>query len=303
MDLDANATTTQPAGMLVYNSGTTLARGFYFWNGTEWRTINNSTSIAPSITSLNCSSSFLSPSVYTAGVPYSGTMSVPYSGGNGGVYSAGTAITSTGVTGLQAVLQAGTLAVGSGNLIYIITGTPNQSSPAVANFSIPSIMGATGCLSSVGQGEKGMISQYAQVTADAYTELGSTTTVGSLANIYSNIGIRRVVRVSPQLLRIDFTAPFPDNKYIISGSVLEQPSFINDNTYIYPFFGPYTRTATLIGTTVSTDNLFRDGLTSNTSFLIGGVTYWNTKYTTHCYVGSGYDGAYNVGTISVSISR
>lgn len=80
-------------------------------------------------------------------------MSVPHSGGNGGVYNAGTAIASNGVSVLQAVLQAGTLAVGSGNFIYTITGTPNQSSPAIANFYIPNIMGATGCVSMIGQGE------------------------------------------------------------------------------------------------------------------------------------------------------
>jgi hypothetical protein len=59
--------------------------------------------------------------------------SIPYTGGNGGSYN-GQNINSTGVTGLTATLTAGTFAVGTGNLIYTITGTPNSS--GTANFSI-----------------------------------------------------------------------------------------------------------------------------------------------------------------------
>ena len=73
---------------------------------------------------------FISSGSPTAGSIYSGTLTVPYTGGNGVAYNAGTPIGSTGVTGLTATLQAGTLANGSGNLIYTISGTPSANGTA-----------------------------------------------------------------------------------------------------------------------------------------------------------------------------
>jgi uncharacterized protein (TIGR02145 family) len=55
--------------------------------------------------------------------------SVPYSSGNGGTHN-GQTVTSTGVTGLTATLAAGTFAVGAGNLLFSITGTPSTSGTA-----------------------------------------------------------------------------------------------------------------------------------------------------------------------------
>jgi hypothetical protein len=65
---------------------------------------------------------------------YLSTATLPYTGGNGFAYSTGLPIVSTGVTGLTATLQAGTLANGSGDLLFIISGTP--VSAGTANFSI-----------------------------------------------------------------------------------------------------------------------------------------------------------------------
>jgi glycosidase len=73
---------------------------------------------------------FISSGTPTAGSLYSGTLNVPYTGGNGVAYNAGTPISSTGVTGLTATLQAGTLANGSGNFIYTISGTPSANGTA-----------------------------------------------------------------------------------------------------------------------------------------------------------------------------
>jgi hypothetical protein len=39
-DLDGD--TTQPVGLMVFNTGTTIPLGFYFWNGTEWRNLKDS---------------------------------------------------------------------------------------------------------------------------------------------------------------------------------------------------------------------------------------------------------------------
>jgi len=86
-----------------------------------------------SISALTCASTTLSGTLY-ASTAFTGTATVPYTGGNGGTYSAGTAISSTGVTGLTATLQAGTLASGAGSIVYTITGT--ASGAGTATFAI-----------------------------------------------------------------------------------------------------------------------------------------------------------------------
>ncbi len=149
-DLDGDG--TQPIGLMVFNTGTTLPIGFYFWNGSEWRNFKDSSAVIPAISTINCTSVSLSPKTYVSGAPYVGSMSVSYTGGNGASYSNGTGIASTGVTGLTATLRAGTLNVGDGVLIYDITGTPSASSPSTATFAIPTTFGAAGCNAVVGQG-------------------------------------------------------------------------------------------------------------------------------------------------------
>ncbi|RMZ59057.1 hypothetical protein D1632_15980 [Chryseobacterium nematophagum] len=70
----------------------------------------------------------------TQGISATGVSSqIPYTGGNGVSYPSQT-VSSSGVTGLTATLQAGTLANGSGLLTYNITGTPTSS--GTANFTI-----------------------------------------------------------------------------------------------------------------------------------------------------------------------
>lgn len=93
------------------------------------------------VASLSCSSATFSNASATSGVAYSGTVTVPYTSGNGVAYEAAT-ISSTGVTGLTAVLTAGTLADGSGGSItYTITGTPASS--GTASFALS--FGAQSC--------------------------------------------------------------------------------------------------------------------------------------------------------------
>lgn len=94
---------------------------------------NTPTNTSASITALACSSgSFSLPA--TINIVYTATATVPYSGGNGVAFTAGSAISSTGVTGLTATLQAGTLASGTGNLSYAISGTP--TSAGTATFAV-----------------------------------------------------------------------------------------------------------------------------------------------------------------------
>ena len=91
-----------------------------------------STTTTPTITTLNCSGAMTTNAV--AGTAYNASAMVPYSGGNTASYSAGSAIASTGVTGLTATLQAGTLAA-SGNLVYTVTGTPSGAGTATFPIS------------------------------------------------------------------------------------------------------------------------------------------------------------------------
>lgn len=93
----------------------------------------DSGSSSASVSALSCSSSSFSATA-TANVAYSATATIPYSGGNARSYSAGSAIASSGVTGLTATLQAGTLANGTGNLSYSLSGTPTTS--GTASFAI-----------------------------------------------------------------------------------------------------------------------------------------------------------------------
>lgn len=98
----------------------------------------------PAIAGINCTAATIS-TIVTAGVSFTGTISVPYSGGNGANYSIGTLIPSTGVTGLQAILQGGTLANGAGSFTYTVTGLPATNGTAF--FDIP--FGNSSCRVSV----------------------------------------------------------------------------------------------------------------------------------------------------------
>lgn len=85
------------------------------------------------ITGLACSGASFS-NVATAGNANSATATIAYSGGNGVAYTIGAAIPSIGVTGLSAVLQAGTLNNGNGNLTFLVTGTPSMQ--GIASFPV-----------------------------------------------------------------------------------------------------------------------------------------------------------------------
>ncbi|MET3539180.1 FISUMP domain-containing protein [Chryseobacterium limigenitum] len=94
--------------------------------------------IYTSVNSLNCASAVFSPSAFTPGTAYSGTLTVPYAGGNGGNYLQ----QQFSQNGLQFTLPAGTLNTGNGNLIYTVSGTPDTSGTIITTISFP---GATPC--------------------------------------------------------------------------------------------------------------------------------------------------------------
>ncbi len=90
----------------------------------------------PSITALNCSAVSFSVSTATVNTAYTATATIPYEGGNGAPYTIGSAISSTGVLGLSAVLQAGTLANGNGNFLCLVSGTPTSTGTAIFPVSV-----------------------------------------------------------------------------------------------------------------------------------------------------------------------
>ncbi|CAA7193745.1 hypothetical protein [Chryseobacterium potabilaquae] len=128
-----NTAVTGVAG--VGSTEGTLCRGFWYYDnpsnvisGGTWRPVRTCSSfgpINPSNITIDCIGRTMTGTL-TSGVAASGvSVQVPYTGGDGTAYPAGAGIASTGITGLTATLQAGTLANGNGTLTYIISGTPS----------------------------------------------------------------------------------------------------------------------------------------------------------------------------------
>ena len=105
--------------------------------------INNTVPANPIVSSLNCSN--VQSTSGTINTPYSASISIPYSGGNGVTYTSGTNILSSGVTGLTAILQPGTLSNGNGSLAYNITGSANATGTAYFNI----VFGGQSCSFSI----------------------------------------------------------------------------------------------------------------------------------------------------------
>jgi len=118
-----------------------LSLGILVFSCTKTSTVRIASFNSPaSITALSCSSVSFSSSA-TAGKAYTGTATLAYSGGNGAEYSIGGSIPSTGITGLTALLQSGTLTSSTGNLSYSITGTPSGAGTA----TFPITFGGQSC--------------------------------------------------------------------------------------------------------------------------------------------------------------
>ncbi|RNA63288.1 hypothetical protein D1631_15820 [Chryseobacterium nematophagum] len=157
-----NSYPTYYDGFMLFNTATsgvagvgategTLCRGFWYYDnpssssvtGGTWRPFRPDlcSPTNPVVTALNCAGATVTGTLTQGAVASGVSVQVPYTGGNGEAYSAGTAIPSTGVTGLTATLQAGTLANGNGTLTYTISGTPATS--GTAHFAI--VFGGQSC--------------------------------------------------------------------------------------------------------------------------------------------------------------
>ena len=93
-----------------------------------------------SINTLDCAGATFSATA-NATVAYNGIAAVGYTGGNGTAYANGSPVSSTGVAGLTATLNAGTLANGNGALFYTISGT----APVAGNASFLLVFGGVSC--------------------------------------------------------------------------------------------------------------------------------------------------------------
>jgi len=119
--------------LVVYNIGSTMPKGIYFWNGAEWKMVTATSASPAAIVSLDCNQAELSPSTFQIGVPYIGELSVPYTGGSGGVYGEGSTVV---VNGLAFTLKEGKLNFGNGNLVFSVMGIPTINSPTLINLPI-----------------------------------------------------------------------------------------------------------------------------------------------------------------------
>lgn len=119
-------------GMMIYDISEECVKAFQAgkWSKCLGKGLLR-TSNSLSSPSLLCSSAVISPSPVT-GQSYKGILTIPYTGGNGISYQS----QNLQVNGLTAVLSAGNLASGNGNLQYSITGIPVSANSTVFNIDI-----------------------------------------------------------------------------------------------------------------------------------------------------------------------
>lgn len=259
-------TVPNPAvGLLVYNLGTQPTftyKGYVFWNGTEWRSFDNSSLDVGTVGALACNSVSLTPNTYASGVPYTGTMSIPYTGGNGGVYQSQTI---GPVNGLTATLNGGNFANGSGILNYTISGTPTVSSPSTTTFTIT--IGGQTCSTTIGAGSSISVGQEVNWSGEAPANIGSgglDETASIPTNYLSNYAadvpvmdgmrfdfyfinnvtgagtisaIPRLVNVSGGNLKVNFSAMSSVQNYGSNNVLLGPNQFINLDDGIYNGYG------------------------------------------------------------------
>ncbi|RNA60466.1 hypothetical protein D1631_18405 [Chryseobacterium nematophagum] len=91
----------------------------------------------PTVTELLCDPQIDDSVEFTQGIQATAITKLIYHGGNGQYYPQGQEVLSTGVTGLRAKLQSGTLTTGAtgGTITFEITGTPDSAGEALFQVS------------------------------------------------------------------------------------------------------------------------------------------------------------------------
>ncbi len=169
----------------------------------------NDTTVTPTsatVSALSCGSATFSTTA-ASGTAYTATATVPYTGGNGVAYAAGSTIASTGVTGLNATLQAGTLASGAGNLTYAISGTPSGAGTATFAISLGDqscslALTVSGTSSGTTTGSSSTITGLLATTASANTSCATST---GLARIVCLAEAFKATLTSTQLSTMQLT--------------------------------------------------------------------------------------------------
>jgi hypothetical protein len=120
-------------GLIIFNISSGCPN--YYFNGKwqEWC----GTGVLPlaRVITVSCDTVLIAGSLWMGQASSGVTVRIPYTGGNGGTYPAQT-FASTGVNGLSANLYNGALANGAGNLLFTISGTPDNSGTASFQISI-----------------------------------------------------------------------------------------------------------------------------------------------------------------------
>jgi hypothetical protein len=129
---ERNAIVNPANGLQIFNT-TTGCINYYI--GTGWHEVCGTLIQTAEISTLTCNSASVNGSLTSGSAANNVSATIPYTLGNGGTYGAQN-LSSTGITGLTAVLTSGVLANGSGSLLYTISGTPSNSGTAFFNISI-----------------------------------------------------------------------------------------------------------------------------------------------------------------------
>lgn len=148
------------------------------------------------------------PSAGVSGTAYTGVATLAYTGANGGTYDVSTA-SSTGVEGLIATLDAGTLAAGSGTLTYKISGTPTSAGTATFNLSF----GGQTCTITitVTAGSSGTATPAVDTVVIVYSG-----TTASVSNPYQSAGV--TVTTSGADVTVKSTNTTKEIVYLLSGT-------------------------------------------------------------------------------------
>ena len=241
-------------GLMVYNLGTggLSYKGYVFWNGTQWRGLDNSNLAAGTIGAISCDGASMSPNTYAAGLPYMGTLSIPYTGGDGGMYPAQTL---GPINGLTATLEASNFSNGNGSLSYKLSGTPTVSSPLTTTFTV-SVGGQTcsvivGQGISLGQGQLSFTSKVLSATSTGWLSdyvsqlpvLGGKIRVDAWFSASSNGGngsvtmYPRLVNITGGPVKIWFSSVSSVNNFNASNYVMASQGYLELDNGIYYGYG------------------------------------------------------------------